>query len=37
MWPDEVPQGWRPPDGQPDADAALRTLLEARRKSSVAA
>jgi hypothetical protein len=37
MWPDEVPAGWRPPDGQPDADAALATLLEQRRASDVAA
>jgi hypothetical protein len=37
MWPDEVPAGWRPPDGQPDATTALRALVEERRASDVAA
>jgi hypothetical protein len=37
MWPDEVPAGWRPPDGQPDATTALRALVEQRRASDVAA
>jgi hypothetical protein len=37
MWPDEVPAGWVPPDGQPDAATALHALLERRRASQVAA
>jgi hypothetical protein len=37
MWPDEVPAGWRPPDGQPDAETALAELIERRRTSDVAA
>lgn len=37
MWPDEVPAGWLPPDGQPDAATAFHTILERRRRSSVAA
>jgi hypothetical protein len=37
MWPDEVPAGWVPPDGQPDAATAFRVILERRRKSTVAA
>jgi hypothetical protein len=28
MWPDEVPAGWRPPDGEPDAQTALARILE---------
>jgi hypothetical protein len=31
MWPDEVPAGWVPPDGQPDAQAAMRALVDVRR------
>jgi len=37
MWPDEVPAGWRPPDGRPDAETALNELIEQRRESGVAA
>jgi hypothetical protein len=37
MWPDEVPPGWTPPDGQPDAETALRALIAQRRDSDVAA
>jgi hypothetical protein len=37
MWPDEVPAGWRPPDGEPDAETALSHLVEQRRASDVAA
>jgi hypothetical protein len=37
MWPDEVPTGWVPPDGQPDAATAFGVILERRRRSSVAA
>jgi hypothetical protein len=37
MWPDEVPAGWRPPDGEPDAQTALHHILEARSKSTTAA
>jgi hypothetical protein len=37
MWPDEVPAGWTPPDGQPDAQTAFHALLEQRRASDVAA
>ena len=37
MWPDEVPAGWVPPDGQATAAAAFDTILEARRHSAVAA
>jgi hypothetical protein len=37
LWPDEVPEGWTPPDGQPDAATALRVILERRRRSTVAA
>jgi hypothetical protein len=37
FWPDEVPAGWQPPDGQPDAQAAFRALLEQRRASDIAA
>jgi hypothetical protein len=37
MWPDEIPAGWTPPDGQPDADAAFAAILERRRASDVAA
>jgi hypothetical protein len=37
MWPDEVPAGWRPPDGQPDAETALSVLVQQRRASDVAA
>jgi hypothetical protein len=37
MWPDEVPAGWLPPDGQPDSATALRELVEERRHSDVAA
>jgi hypothetical protein len=37
MWPDEVPAGWTPPDGQPDAATALRVILERRKRSTVAA
>ena len=37
MWPDEVPEGWVPPDGQPDAATAFRVILERRKKSTVAA
>jgi hypothetical protein len=37
MWPDEVPAGWRPPDGYPDAGAALDALVEQRKASDVAA
>jgi len=32
MWPDEVPSGWRPPDGDPEATAAVASVLEERRK-----
>jgi hypothetical protein len=32
MWPDEVPSGWHPPDGDPDATAAVARILEERRK-----
>lgn len=37
MWPDEVPAGWVPPDGQPDAQSALRALVEVRRHQTTAA
>jgi hypothetical protein len=37
MWPDEVPPGWVPPDGQPDARTAFDVILERRRASDVAA
>lgn len=37
MWPDEVPAGWVPPDGQPDAATALSAILERRRRSTIAA
>jgi hypothetical protein len=37
MWPDEVPAGWKPPDGEPDAETALSHLVEQRRTSDVAA
>jgi hypothetical protein len=37
MWPDEVPVGWVPPDGQPDAQTAFNVILERRRASNVAA
>ncbi|MCW2993620.1 MAG: hypothetical protein JWQ18_1115 [Conexibacter sp.] len=37
MWPDEVPAGWRPPDGEPDAATVLRKLTAQRRASDVAA
>ncbi|QEC49752.1 hypothetical protein FSW04_20700 [Baekduia soli] len=37
MWPDEIPAGWRPPDGQPDVDTAFAAILEERRHSDVAA
>jgi hypothetical protein len=37
MWPDEVPAGWVPPDGYPDAHAAFDALVEQRRRSDVAA
>jgi hypothetical protein len=32
MWPDEVPGGWRPPDGDPDATATVARIVEERRK-----
>jgi hypothetical protein len=37
MWPDEVPEGWVPPDGQPDGATALHELVEQRRHSDIAA
>jgi hypothetical protein len=37
MWPDEVPAGWQPPDGEPDAQTAFQHILEARSKSTTAA
>jgi hypothetical protein len=37
MWPDEIPAGWVPPDGQPDAATAFNVILERRRASDVAA
>jgi hypothetical protein len=37
MWPDEVPEGWVPPDGEPDAETALAHLVEQRSRSMVAA
>ena len=36
MWPDEVPAGWVPPD-QPSVAAAMKALVEQRRRSTVAA
>lgn len=37
MWPDEVPAGWVPPDGQPDTQTAMRALIEQRRRQTTAA
>ncbi len=37
MWPDEVPDGWVPPDGEPDAETALAHLRDERSRSMVAA
>jgi hypothetical protein len=37
MWPDEVPEGWVPPDGEPDAETALAHILADRSHSMVAA
>jgi hypothetical protein len=37
MWPDEVPEGWQPPDGEPDAETALRHILERQAGGMVAA
>jgi hypothetical protein len=37
MWPDEVPEGWKPPDGEPDVETALRHILERQAGDRVAA